>query len=94
MEATVGMHTNGHKGDFYVTANGQQEALMTFVMAGDKQMIIDHTEVNPGNNGKGYGKMMVMAAVDFARDNDIKIVPLCPFAKSVFDKTAEIRDVL
>lgn len=94
MEPTVGMRTNGHKGDFYLEADGQQEALMTFVMAGDQQMIIDHTEVNPGHNGKGYGKKMVMAAVDFARANNLKILPLCPFAKRVFDKTPEIRDVL
>lgn len=94
MEATVGMEINGNKGHFFVQADGKQEALMTFVFAGEKQIIIDHTEVNPGNNGKGYGKKMVLAAVDYARENEIKILPLCPFAKSVFDKTPEIRDVL
>jgi predicted GNAT family acetyltransferase len=35
-----------------------------------------------------------MEVVLFARENNIKIIPLCPFAKSVFDKTEEIRDVL
>jgi predicted GNAT family acetyltransferase len=50
--------------------------------------------VNPGNNGKGFGKMMVMKAVEYAREKGIKILPLCPFAKSVFDKTPEISDVL
>jgi hypothetical protein len=37
---------------------------------------------------------MVLKAVEYARENGIKIIPLCPFAKSVFDKTPEIRDVL
>jgi predicted GNAT family acetyltransferase len=37
---------------------------------------------------------MVMAAVEYARANDFKIIPLCPFAKSVFDRTADIHDVL
>ena len=53
-----------------------------------------HTEVNPDFSGQGVGKKMVMDAVDFARANHIKIIPLCPFAKSVFEKEAEIRDVL
>ena len=67
---------------------------MTFVFAGNDKIIIDHTEVNEGNNGKGYGKKMVSKAVEYAREKNIKIIPLCPFAKKVFDKTPEFRDVL
>ena len=37
---------------------------------------------------------MLAKAVEFARQNNIKIMPLCPFAKSVFDKVAEYQDVL
>lgn len=57
-------------------------------------VFIDHTEVNPEFKGKNVGKQMLMAAVNFARENMLKIIPLCPYAKSVFDKTASIRDVL
>ena len=74
--------------------NGKSEAKMTFVFAGNEKIIIDHTEVNPSNNGKGFGRKMVAKAVEFAREKNIKIIPLCPFAKSVFDKTPEFRDVL
>ena len=42
----------------------------------------------------GESKIILMKIVDFARENNIKIIPLCPFAKSVFDKTESIRDVL
>ena len=83
-----------NKGAFYIEIEGIQEAMMTFVYAGEDKIIIDHTEVNPGNEGKGFGKKMVTKAVEFAREKGIKIIPLCPFAKSVFDKTPEYRDVL
>ena len=33
-------------------------------------------------------------AIEFARNKAIKILPLCPFAKSVFDKTPEYQDLL
>ena len=46
------------------------------------------------NEGKGFGKKMVTKAVEYARENHIKIIPLCPFAKSVFDKTPNFKDVL
>jgi predicted GNAT family acetyltransferase len=94
MENEAQLKINGNKGHFFVEENGKQEAMMTFVFAGEDKIIIDHTEVNPGNNGKGFGKKMVLKAVEYARENGISILPLCPFAKSVFDKTPEIRDVL
>lgn len=67
---------------------------MTFVFAGDDKNIIDHTEVNSRNEGKGFGKQMLTKAVEYARENGIKIIPLCSFAKSVFEKVSEFRDVL
>ena len=94
MEELIGLEINGSKGYFYVSADGKQEGKMTFVFAGNDKIIIDHTEVNPGNNGKGYGKKMVAKAVEYAREKNIKIIPLCPFAKKVFDKAPEFRDVL
>lgn len=90
----VQLKINDNKGAFYIEIDGKQEAMITFVFAGEDKIIVDHTEVNEGNNGKGFGKKMVSAAVEYARENGIKILPLCPFAKSVFDKVPEFRDVL
>jgi uncharacterized protein len=94
MNENVQLKRNDKNGTFYIEVSGKKEALMTFVFAGENKIIIDHTEVNPHNNGKGYGKKMVEKAVEFARENNIKIIPLCPFAKSVFDKNPSINDVL
>lgn len=94
MDNEVQLTIDDKKGFFYIEVDGEQEAMMTFVFAGDDKIIIDHTEVNPGNEGKGLGKKMVTKAVEYARKNNLKIIPLCPFAKSVFDKVAEFRDVL
>jgi predicted GNAT family acetyltransferase len=82
------------RGSFDAIEDGKEAGKMTYTWAGDSKFIIDHTEVSPDFNGKGVGKKLVMAAVDYARANNVKIIPLCPFAKSVFDKTEEIRDVL
>ncbi len=94
MNEVVNIDFNEKNGFFYIVVNDKIEAKMTFVFAGKEKIIIDHTEVNPGNNGKGFGKKMVEKAVAFARENNIKITPLCPFAKSVFDKTPEYQNVL
>ena len=84
----------GAKGSFYVEENNQRLAEMTFSRAGDSILIIDHTEVSDVLRGKNVGKQLVAAAVDYARKNNIKILPLCPFAKSVFERVKEYSDVL
>ncbi len=86
---------NNEKNGHFEAFDGESVAgRMFYVWAGDHKFIIDHTEVNEAFAGQGVGKKLVMKAVDYARDNNLKIIPLCPFAKSVFDKVEEIRDVL
>lgn len=82
------------RGTFKAITDGKEAGSMTYTWAGPTKFIIDHTDVNPDFKGKGVGKQMVMKAVAYARTNQLKIMPLCPFAKSVFDKNAEIGDVL
>jgi len=50
--------------------------------------------VSEALRGKSAGKQLVAAAVEYARANQLKIIPLCPFAKAVFDKTPTFQDVL
>jgi uncharacterized protein len=85
---------NGERGIFYIEQENSIVAEMTYVWAGKDRIIIDHTEVGAVLKGKGAGKQLVSKAVDFAREKGIKIIPLCPFAKSVFDKVTEFNDVL
>ena len=79
----------GHKGSFYVEENSKRLAEMIYSMSGVELMIIEHTEVSDELRGKNVGYQLVHAAVEYARTNQLKILPLCPFAKSVFDKKRE-----
>lgn len=82
-------------GGYFVAEIDTSEAgRMSYSDAAPDKFIIDHTEVRPKYAGQGVGTKMVYAAVDYARDNDLKIIPLCSFARSVFVKNIEICDVL
>jgi len=83
-----------NKGAFIATSEGKIAGEMTYSKAGENLIIIDHTEVDSTFGGQGVGKKMLLAAVDFARKNKVKILPLCPFAKASFDKDISIQDVL
>lgn len=88
-------HENAEsKGRFVLTENAIFAGEMTYTWAGTDKLIIDHTEVDKAFGGKGYGKKLLMEVVTYAREKDVKIIPLCPYAKSVFDKDESIGDVL
>jgi len=78
---------------FYIKVNDEIVAEMNIIFDDSGRIIIEHTLVNPKFNGKGLGRLMVAKAVDYARENRIKIRPQCEYAKSVFEKTPEYRDV-
>lgn len=83
-----------NEGKFYIEENDKNIALMTYKKSSDGVIMIDHTEVDPKLRGEGIGEDLVAAGVKYARENNFKIVPTCPFAKAEFDKHDEYRDVL
>jgi hypothetical protein len=85
---------NGKKGSFYVEEAGKRLAQIVYLWAGEKTFIVEHTEVDESLEGKGIGKQLVKKVVEFARMNDLKLIPLCPFTKGVIDKTLAYQDVL
>lgn len=85
---------NGQKGSFQFKGNEEKLAEMTYTWAGNDRIIIDHTEVDDSLRGQGVGEKLVRMAVDFAREREISIIPLCPFARAIFNKYEELRDVL
>ncbi len=84
---------NEKKGEFYYEVDGDKLGLMTYSYAGSDKIIIDHTEVDESLKGQGVGYKLVEASVNFARANNLKIMPLCPFANAVFRKRSEYNDV-
>jgi len=88
-------HTEGEaQGAFIIQKNGQRLAEMTYSRTNATLIIIDHTDVDPSLSGQGVGRQLLDALVAWARATGTKVLPLCPFAKSQFDKDASIRDVL
>jgi len=92
---SVQREEKGHRGAFYIEREGERVAEQTFSAAPDgKLVIIDHTEIAESLRGQGIARTLTLAAVDWARKSGVKLVPVCPFAKAVFDRDPTIRDVL
>ena len=55
--------------------------------------IIDHTYVDPKHRNQQIGEQLVKAIVEWAREENVKLLPLCPFAKKEFEQTPDYADV-
>ena len=84
---------HGQRGAFYIDENGEWIAELTYIK-NDGTMTIDHTEIAEKLRGEGIGQDMVKAAVEYARENDLKINAVCPYAKKVIERTPEFKSVL
>lgn len=82
------------KGAFHAQdETGERVGEMTYSRAGETLIIIDHTEAYPGHEGQGIARALVEAGVAYAREKDLKVLPLCPYALAQFRRNADYADV-
>lgn len=81
-------------GEFVIEENGNRSAEMSYTNTGEDKISMDHTFVENQLRGTGVGKNLVEEGVKFARENNLKILPLCPFVKAVIEKNPEFQDVV
>jgi predicted GNAT family acetyltransferase len=93
MNAEVTHQLDGNRGQFQIERDSKAVARLNYVRDGARVEIL-HTEVDSSLRGTGAGGALVAAAVDWARAEQLQIIPVCPFARSVFAKTPEYEDVL
>lgn len=85
---------SNHTGMFFVEEDGEVVAQMVYSTPKSHKMIIEHTRVDEDIQGQNIGYELVHSSVEYARAHNIKIVPVCSFAKAIFDKRPDFGDVL
>lgn len=85
--------------EFFIEESGEIIARIQFIpsgtdVTGRDLIIVNHTVVYDGYNGRGLGKQLVAKLVEYAREENKYIIPVCPYAKGVLESNVEYRDVL
>jgi len=91
---TIEKEVSGSKGRYVARAEGKPDAELTFSIANDQLIIVDHTGVPEEWRGMGVGKALVERVVTDSRERGVRIVPLCPFAHAMIRKHSEWQDVI
>jgi predicted GNAT family acetyltransferase len=87
------MDVQHEPGVFFIEVDGARAGEMRYHRVGPTRIVIEHTEVGPALKGKGAGKILLEAAVAWARSENIRVSATCPFAKATFQKHPELQDV-
>jgi uncharacterized protein len=53
-----------------------------------------HTEVDPAHGGRGYGSLLIRAALDEVRSRGAELVPSCPFVRAYLQKHPDDVDLV
>ena len=89
MEDQIELKLNdaGH-GAFVLEKEGERLAEMAVgIKNGD--MVVYHTEVAEVLKGKGIASGLLAEMVKYARENALKVIPLCPFVRAQFERHPE-----
>ncbi len=76
------------QGAFYAMDGEQQLGEMVVSISGN-ELTAHHTEVAPEAEGKGIAKKLLQELADFARKNEMKVIPLCSYVYVQFKKHPE-----
>ena len=60
----------------------------------DGVLTILHTEVPKALEGRGIGSALIRGVLDIARSQGLKVITVCPFAKSYIERHPEYADLL
>lgn len=54
-----------------------------------KTLIVAHTEVPVELSGQGFGKILVREAINFAKENNYKLIAVCKFTERFLNNHTE-----
>src|SRR5215212_3600217 len=57
-------------------------------------IILPHTVVPEAFEGRGVGSALAKAALGYAREHELKVIPTCPFIAAYIQKHPEWHDIV
>lgn len=92
MDFNVEHDVEGHQ--FYMVIEGYTCFLNYRILSDGQTLDYQITFVPPELRGRNLGQVLVKYALDYARDNQLKIIPTCPFIKKYIDSHPEYGDLV
>jgi len=86
--ADLNIHNNAFASRFEALVNGGL-AVLDYRIDGSMIFLL-HVEVPASEQGRGIASRLSKAALEFSRDNALKVVPRCPFVAAYMRRHPEL----
>ncbi len=94
-DISVAKELNARGGRYVAKVAGlPDEAELTFTQRGPALISADHTGAPDSLRGTGAAKALVDFMIADARQNNFKIVPICPYVRAQYAKNPDWSDVM
>ncbi len=77
----------------FVFYDDGKEAYVEYT-AGEGELNLYHTHTDPELRGKGLAARVVRAALEFAKENNLKIIPGCSYVQAFVSKNDEYKELI
>ena len=72
--------------EFVLRIDGKRLGSLEFTRPAVGVMRIEYVEVDPELRGSGVGRQLVAAALTWAQETDLKVIPICSYARMVMQR--------
>jgi hypothetical protein len=93
-ELAISHTEQGGGGAFFIEQRGQRVAELTYSRTGAARVNIEHTEVADRLRGQGVARLLLDAAVRWARETHTQLSATCSYAVAQFARDSSLSDVL
>ena len=93
-EHSVTHEEYGSRGAFFIEQHGRRIAELTYGRTSAGVANIDHTEVDVSLRGQGVARLLLDAAVRWARETHAQLSATCSYAAAQFARDSSLSDVL
>ncbi len=87
---SVSHRETARRGRFHIGVGAE----LTYTRPAEAVMKVNHTLVDKEHRGKGLAHQLYQAMVQFARDNNRKVIPICPFVVTMFEQNPQDASLL
>lgn len=84
---------NEEKKRFEFQVDGQI-AFIEFILSNENIMFLTHTEVPVELEGKGVGSAIVSKALEYIKEKEYTLAPLCPFVAAYVKRHPDWKSIL
>jgi len=77
---------------FVINLEGN-EVYVEYTMAGN-EINLYHTFTDPALRGKGLAAQVVRAALEFAKKNNLKVIPTCSYVQAFIAKNENYKELV